>query len=291
MKVGFVTIIGRSNVGKSTILNALLNKSLAIVTNKPQTTRENLRGLYEDEYSQIVFIDTPGVHKPHHELGKVMNKNAFASLSEVEVIVLGVDASKRFGEGDRFLLSKLDPKTPLIIVLNKIDLVTITQVTKLKEEYQKHLSFPYTLLEMSAIRLFNVNELLEEIKKHLVEGLPFYPLGSETDRDEFFFAKEIVRQQALLQLREEVPHQLAVIIEKYTKKAKAVVIEALIIVEKPSHKAIVIGKEGKRLKQIGTNARLLLEKRLKERVHLTLHVIVKKDWFNNPRLLKEYGYY
>lgn len=291
MKVGFATIIGRPNVGKSTILNALLNKQLAIVTDKPQTTRETLRGLYEDEYSQIVFIDTPGVHKPLHELGKVMNKNTFASLSEVEVVVLVVDVSKRFGEGDRFLLSKLDPKTPLIVVFNKIDLVNITQVEKLKEEYQKHLPFPYTLLEMSAMRLFNVDTLLAEIKKHLIEGLPFYPLGSETDRDEFFFTKEIIREQALLQLRQEVPHQMAVLIEKYQKKAKAIVIEALIIVEKPSHKAIVIGKEGSRLKQIGTNARKILEKRTKERVYITLHVVVKKDWFNNPRLLKEYGYY
>lgn len=291
MKVGFATIIGRPNVGKSTILNALLNKPLAIVTNKPQTTRETLRGFYEDEETQIVFIDTPGIHKPLHALGKVMNQNALASLSEVEVVILVVDASKRFGEGDRFLLSKLDSKTPLIVVFNKIDLVTINDIEVLKEKYQKYLTFPYTLLEMSAIRQFNIDELLKMIKNHLIEGLPFYPLGTETDRDELFFVKEIIREQALVQLREEVPHQLAVIIEKYQNKAKAIVIDALIIVEKPTHKAIVIGKNGNRLKQIGTNARLILEKRNKKRVHLSLHVVVKKDWFNNPKLLKEYGYY
>lgn len=289
MKSGFVSIIGRPNVGKSTILNALINQKVSIVTNKSQTTRDNIKGIYEDGESQIIFVDTPGIHKPHHELGRLMNQSALASTSGVEVVVLVVDASKPFGAGDSYLFAELKVNCPLIIVLNKIDLATIDQVQSLKARYAE-LYPSATILEMSAIRSFNIEDLIKIIKSHLSDGPRYYPVGSISDRDEQFFIKELIREQVLMQLREEVPHQIAVAVEKFQIKSKAVVVEALIIVDKPSQKAIVIGKDGTRIKAIGIKAREALEARYEKTTYLQLYVAIKKDWLNNPRLLKEYGY-
>ena len=289
MKSGFVAIIGRPNVGKSTILNALINRKVSIVTNKAQTTRDNIKGIFEDDESQIIFVDTPGIHKPHHELGRIMNQSALSSTSDVEAAILVVDASKSFGDGDEYLVSELKFNCPLIIVLNKIDLAKIDEVQALKERYQQ-LFKDAIIIEMSAIRLFNVDDLLKTIKSLLSEGPRYYPVGSISDRDESFFIKELIREQVLNQLREEVPHQIAVAVEKFQDKSKAVVIEALIVVEKPSQKAIVIGKDGTRIKALGIKAREALEERYNKRVFLQLFVVTKKDWMNNPRLLKEYGY-
>ena len=289
MKSGFVAIIGRPNVGKSTILNALINQKVSIVTNKAQTTRDNIKGIYEDDEAQIVFVDTPGIHKPHHELGRIMNQSALASTAGVEAVILVVDVAKPFRDGDAFLVGELKVDCPLIIVLNKIDLAKIDQVQSLKARYQE--LYPKAhFIEMSAIRLFNVDDLLKIIKSHLEEGPHYYPLGSVSDRDESFFIKELIREQVLMQLREEVPHQIAVAVEKFQLKSKAVVVEALIIVDKPSQKAIVIGKDGARIKAIGIKAREALEERFHKTAYLQLYVAIKKDWLNNPRLLKEYGY-
>ena len=289
MKSGFIAIIGRPNVGKSTILNALINRKVSIVTNKAQTTRDNIKGIFEDDESQIIFVDTPGIHKPHHELGRIMNQSALSSTSDVEAAILVVDASKSFGDGDEYLVSELKLNCPLIVVLNKIDLAKIDEVQALKDRYQQ-LYKNAIIIEMSAIRLFNVDDLLKTIKSLLNEGPRYYPVGSISDRDESFFIKELIREQVLNQLREEVPHQIAVAVEKFQDKSKAVVIEALIVVEKPSQKAIVIGKDGTRIKALGIKAREALEERYNKRVFLQLFVVTKKDWMNNPRLLKEYGY-
>ncbi len=289
MKSGFIAIIGRPNVGKSTILNALINRKVSIVTNKAQTTRDNIKGIFEDDESQIIFVDTPGIHKPHHELGRIMNQSALSSTSDVEAAILVVDASKSFGDGDEYLVSELKLNCPLIVVLNKIDLAKIDEVQALKDRYQQ-LYKDAIIIEMSAIRLFNVDDLLKTIKSLLNEGPRYYPVGSISDRDESFFIKELIREQVLNQLREEVPHQIAVAVEKFQDKSKAVVIEALIVVEKPSQKAIVIGKDGTRIKALGIKAREALEERYNKRVFLQLFVVTKKDWMNNPRLLKEYGY-
>ncbi|MDD4154939.1 MAG: GTPase Era, partial [Bacilli bacterium] len=276
-------------VGKSTILNALINRKVSIVTNKAQTTRDNIKGIFEDDESQIIFVDTPGIHKPHHELGRIMNQSALSSTSDVEAAILVVDASKSFGDGDEYLVSELKLNCPLIVVLNKIDLAKIDEVQALKDRYQQ-LYKDAIIIEMSAIRLFNVDDLLKTIKSLLNEGPRYYPVGSISDRDESFFIKELIREQVLNQLREEVPHQIAVAVEKFQDKSKAVVIEALIVVEKPSQKAIVIGKDGTRIKALGIKAREALEERYNKRVFLQLFVVTKKDWMNNPRLLKEYGY-
>lgn len=289
MKSGFIAIIGRPNVGKSTILNALINRKVSIVTNKAQTTRDNIKGIFEDDESQIIFVDTPGIHKPHHELGRIMNQSALSSTSDVEAAILVVDASKSFGDGDEYLVSELKLNCPLIVVLNKIDLAKIDEVQALKDRYQQ-LYKDAIIIEMSAIRLFNVDDLLKTIKSLLNEGPRYYPVGSISDRDESFFIKELIREQVLNQLREEVPHQIAVAVEKFQDKSKAAVIEALIVVEKPSQKAIVIGKDGTRIKALGIKAREALEERYNKRVFLQLFVVTKKDWMNNPRLLKEYGY-
>jgi len=289
MKSGFVAIIGRPNVGKSTLLNALINRKVSIVTNKSQTTRDNIKGIYEDEEAQIIFVDTPGIHKPHHELGRLMNQSALSSVSGVEAVVLVHDASKPFGEGDEFLVSELKVDCPLILIINKIDLATIDQVQEIRKQYLSHFA-SVEVIETSAIRLFNVDLLLKTIKNLLKEGPRYYPAGQISDRDETFFIKELIREQVLLRLREEVPHQIAIAVEKFQQKSKAVVIEALIIVDKPSQKAIVIGKDGSKIKIIGTEARATLEARYNKRVFLQLFVVTKKDWINNPRLLKEYGY-
>lgn len=289
MKSGFVAIVGRPNVGKSTILNALINRKVSIVTNKAQTTRDNIKGIYEDEESQIIFVDTPGIHKPHHELGRLMNQSALSSTSDVEAIILVVDASKPFGQGDEYLVGELKPHCPLVIVINKIDLAKIDQVMEIKKRYAEIFK-DAIIVEMSAIRSFNIDELLDRIKSYLKEGPRYYPVGSVSDRDEQFFIKELIREQVLLQLQEEVPHQIAIAVEKLEFKSKAVVIEAVIVVDKPSQKAIVIGKDGSRIKALGIKAREALEKRYAKRVYLQLFAINKKDWMNNPRLLKEYGY-
>lgn len=289
MKSGFVAIVGRPNVGKSTILNALINQKVSIVTNKAQTTRDNIKGIYEDEDSQIIFVDTPGIHKPHHELGRLMNQSALSSVADVEAVVLVVDASKPFGQGDEYLVGELKANCPIVIVINKIDLVKIDQVLKIKKRYNE-LFNNATLIEMSATRSFNIDELLKTIKSYLSEGPRYYPAGSISDRDDAFFIKELIREQVLRQLQEEVPHQIAIAVEKLEFKSKAVVIEALIVVDKPSQKAIVIGKDGSRIKELGIKAREALEEKYHKPVYLQLFAVSKKDWMNNPRLLKEYGY-
>jgi len=289
MKSGFVAIIGRPNVGKSTILNAIVNHQVSIVTSKAQTTRDNIKGIYESEEAQIVFVDTPGIHKPHHELGRIMNKSAFSSTHDVEAVVLVHDASEAFGEGDQFLIDGLKIACPLIIAINKIDLAKIDQVQKIKDRYLA--LFPSAdIVEMSAAQLFNVDTLIKMVISHLNEGPRYYPAGSISDREEQFFAKEIIREMILRQLKQEVPHQIAVTIEKMEEKSKAIVIEALIIVDKPSQKAIVIGKDGARIKAIGIEARKALEERYRKRVFLELYAATKKDWMNNPHVLKELGY-
>lgn len=289
MRSGFVAIIGRANAGKSTILNSLLNRDISIVTDKAQTTRNVIRGIYDDGEYQIVFIDTPGIHKAHHSLGKIMNQDAFDSTKDVDAILLVVDGSKKFNAGDELIMSKIPSKIPLFIAINKIDLLRLPEVEEVKKLYQER--YPDgKLIEMSAIRDFGTDSLLKEIKALLPEGPRYYPEEQVVDKDAAFFVSEIVRENALNLLKEEVPHELAIRVDEIKHKKEAVYIKATIIVDRESHKGIVIGENGKKIKAIGYRSRIKLEKYFNKRIYLELFVSVKEDWINNPRILKELGY-
>lgn len=289
MKTGFVSIIGRPNVGKSTIINALLERKLSIVTEKAQTTRNAIRGIYDDGEYQIVFIDTPGIHKAQHSLGKLMNQDAFDSTRDVDAVILVVDASNRINEGDLYIHECLSKNIPTYIAINKIDLIRLPQAEEIKQKYAE--LYPEAeLIEMSAIENFGVDTLLSEIKSILKEGPRYYPEDQISDKDAAFFVSEVIREKLLKLLKEEVPHNLAVRVDEIKHKKEACYIRSTIIVDKDSHKGIVIGKGGKRIKAIGTKARTDLEEYFQKRIFLELFVSVKEDWLNNPRILKELGY-
>lgn len=289
MKSGFVAIVGRPNVGKSTILNALLERKVSIVTEKAQTTRNSIKGIYDDDEYQIIFIDTPGIHKAHHSLGKIMNREAFDSAKEVDAIVLVVDASRKIDEGDLFINNAMSKDIPMFIVINKIDLVRITQAQEIKAKY--HELYPKAkILESSAIENFGLDELLKEVKSVIKEGPRYFEPDQITDKGSDFYISEIVREKLLKILKEEVPHSLAVRVDEIKHKKESTAIRATIIVDRDSHKGIVIGKDGKRIKAIGTMARKELEEYFSKRIYLELFVSVKEDWLNNPRILKELGY-
>ena len=290
MKSGFVAILGRPNVGKSTLLNAILNKKVSIVTDKAQTTRDDIKGIYNSEDAQIVFIDTPGIHKPHQKLGQEMNNMAFGAAHNVEASVLVIDSSKQFGEGDQYLIDHLDiNNAPLIIVLNKIDLIKITDAKKLREIYES--KFPNaTILECVAKEKFNVDTLISRLIEILPEGPRYYDVTEVSDKDEIFQIKEIIREKILKTLRDEVPHSIAIYMENIEWEENPIEIKASIIVEKDSQKGIVIGAGGRRIRDIGTKARRDIEKLLNKHVFLELFVKVSEDWRNQEDALSKFGY-
>ena len=289
MKSGFVAIIGKPNVGKSTIINALLERKLSIVTEKAQTTRNAIRGIYDDGKYQIVFIDTPGIHKAHHSLGKIMNQDALNSAKDVDAVILVVDASKKINEGDAFIHDSLSKKIPTFIAINKIDLIRLPEAEAVKKAYAD--MYPNAkILELSAVENFGVDSLLEEIKAILPEGPRYYPEDQITDKDAAFFVSEVIREKLLKLLKEEVPHNLAVRVDEIKHKKEAAYIKATIIVDRDSHKGIVIGKGGKHIKAVGIKARTDLEEYFGKNIFLELFVSVKEDWINNNLILKELGY-
>ena len=289
MKSGFVSIVGRPNAGKSTIINALLERKLSIVTEKAQTTRNSIKGIYDDGEYQIIFIDTPGIHKASHSLGKFMNKEALDSAKDVDANILVVDASRKFDAGDQFINDTLSKEIPLFVVINKIDLMRLPEVQEIKAKYQE--MYPHAkILEASAIENFGIEELLKEVKSIIKEGPRYFAEDQLTDKDSSFMISEVIREKLLKLLKDEVPHDLAVRVDEVKSKKEAVYIRATIIVDKESHKGIVIGKGGKRIKAIGMKARKDLEEFYNKRIFLELFVSVKEDWLNNPRILKELGY-
>ncbi len=289
MKSGFVAIIGRPNVGKSTLLNSILSYKVSIVADKPQTTRNNIKGIYHSKEAQIVFVDTPGIHKPKAKLGEEMDKMAYSSLEDVDACILVVEADKEFGNGDLYLLDKVSINVPLFVVINKIDQANIFQVQALKKIYTE--KFPRaTIFETVASEGFNVKELVQELIKVLPEGPAYYEENTITDQDEIFQIKEIIREKILRTLRDEVPHSVAIYMDNIEWEEDPITIGATIVVEKDSQKGIVIGAKGKRIKDIGTKARKDIESLLKKHVYLNLFVRVKEDWRNNDSALKEFGY-
>lgn len=288
MKSGFITILGRPNVGKSTLLNAIIGKKISIISPKSQTTRDAIQGIYNDDDSQIIFVDTPGIHKPKSELGKEMDKIAYYNAKNNDLVLLLIDASRPFSENDLFLTKNVTYKTPVIVVFNKIDLTNVILINSLKEKYKEF--FPESeFIEISAIEKFNIDYLIERIKSYLEEGPQYYDVNTITNKDFTFMVQEIIREKTLKLLDEEVPHSIAVVADEINfNEGKNIF--AKIIVEKDSQKGIIIGKHGSMIKRIGIESRKDIEKLLGYNINLELLVQVVKDWKNSASFLAKIGY-
>ena len=290
-KSGFVAIVGRPNVGKSTFMNYVLGQKIAIMSDKAQTTRNKIQGVYTKDDAQIVFLDTPGIHKPKHELGEFMVKSAYSALKEVDAVLFMVNVSEKRGPGDDFIIEKLKGiKTPIFLVLNKIDLVTPEVLLERVESYKDALDFA-GVFPISVLQGNNVNELMEGLINALPEGPQYYPADQITDHPEYFVVSELIREKILQLTQEEIPHSVAVTVDKMQKdEFDKVHLYANIIVERKSQKGIIIGKGGRLLKEIGTRARRDIQQLLGNKVYLELWVKVEKDWRKRKSNLQEYGY-
>lgn len=295
-KSGFVSIIGRTNVGKSTLLNSLVGEKVAIMTNKTQTTRTAIRAIVNRKSSQIIFIDTPGIHKPKTKLGNTMIETAFGTISEVDVILFMIEAtSTEIGRGDQKILDKLkETNKKVILVINKIDLVKKADIAKLIELYSKEYNFE-AIIPISALKNKEVETILDEIEKLLQEGPAYYDIDEYTDQTSRQLVEEIIREKALKLLDDEVPHGLYVEVEKMKEsrtqnKEKIYNIEATIYCLRDSHKGIIIGKNGQMLKRIGTYARQDLEKMLGTKINLKTWVKVRKDWQDEDSIVKNFKF-
>lgn len=292
-KSGFATVVGRPNTGKSTLINALLGQKIAAVSPRPQTTRRRQLGILTLDTAQIIFMDTPGMHNPHHKLGKFMNEVACATLEDADVIVWVVDASSKPQKED-FLIAEriknLQSPPPTILALNKVDLLPIDLLTDRKSTYQELLPQAY-VLPISATLGYGQKQLLKEMITFLPNGEPYYSEHIITDLYEREIAADLIREGALLHLREEVPHSIAIRIDEYTERGeKGAYIAATLFVEKESQKGIVIGRRGEMLKKIGSTARKEIESMTDRKVFLELRVKVKKNWRNNQEILRYLGF-
>ncbi len=289
-KSGFVTLIGRPNVGKSTLMNCIIGQKIAITSNKPQTTRNRIQTVYTSEEGQIVFLDTPGIHKAKNKLGDYMVTVAEKTLSEVDVILWLVEPSNFIGAGERHIIEQLKKgKTPVILVINKIDTVKKEQLLEYIDTYRKEYDFA-EIVPVSALKAENIKELLKCIMKYLPYGPAFYDEDTVTDQPVRQIVAELIREKTLRLLSDEIPHGVAVSIEGMKYKKNIVDIEATIFCERDSHKGIIIGKNGAMLKKIGSMARRDIEELLEKQANLQLWVKVKKDWRDSDFLLKNFGY-
>ena len=290
-KSGFVAVIGRPNVGKSTLVNSLVGQKVAIMSDKPQTTRNKILCVLTQDDAQILFIDTPGIHKPKHKLGEYMVRAAENTLREVDVILFVVDATAKKGPGEEYILERLSQvKTPVILVVNKIDLVPRPAILPIIEQYTAERDFA-AVVPVSALAAANLEPLITEVKDRLEKGPAYYPEDMITDQPERIIVAELVREKVLQHTREEIPHAIAVDVEEMTqRKSEDVYIRAVIYVERESQKGIVIGAGGALLKEVGRQAREDIQNLLGSKVYLDLWVKVKKDWRNRDGLLKSFGY-
>ena len=289
---GFVSLVGRPNVGKSTLMNRLIGEKIAIISNKPQTTRNKIQSILTKDNYQIVFIDTPGIHRPRHKLGEYMVKSAETTLNEVDAVLMLIEPADRVLESDRLIIEKLARvKSPVILVINKVDTADKERVFKVIDNYRQLYNFS-EIVPISALEGTNTDELLETIKKYLPEGPQYFPADMITDQPERQIASEIIREKALGLMQEEIPHGIAVEISEMKKRPEGnlVDVRATIYCEKDSHKGIIIGKHGAMLKKIGSNARTDIERLLGSPIYLELWVKVKKDWRDSDFLLKNFGY-
>lgn len=289
MKSGFVSIVGRPNVGKSTLINSLVNQKIAITSDKVQTTRNIIQGIYNDDESQIVFIDTPGIHKPINKLGKLLNKKANSSIFDVDLVLFLIDASQNIGPGDQFIIESLkNIKAPVILLINKMDLITKEMILLKIEEYKDLINFS-EIIPVSALKNDNVDHLIKVIKKYLKDQIKYFPDDMVTSSSTNFLISEFVREKILLCTEEEVPHSVTCITTHYEETPKIVNISVDIIVDREALKKIIIGKNGSKLKQIGALARIDIEKMLGRQIYLQLYVKTVPKWRDKERLLRDLG--
>ena len=291
-KSGFVSIVGRPNVGKSTLMNNVVGEKIAIMSDKPQTTRNTIQAVYTDEEAQVVFLDTPGIHKPKNKLGEFMVKSATDAFKNVDLVLFVVDESKKIGPGDRKIIDDIkNIKTPVVLVLNKIDQLNEEELFDLMKMYNAEGVFEQ-IVPISALKGRNINELLKVIKSHLEEGPQYFPDYMITDQPERVLVSELIREKVLHYIHDEVPHGVAVEIERMkSRKDKEIVdISAVIYCERDSHKGIIIGKNGRKLKGIGKSARADIELLLGSQANLQLWVKVKENWRNLQNYVSNFGY-
>lgn len=291
IKTGFVTIIGRPNAGKSTLLNNILKQKIAIMSDKPQTTRNIINGVYTDQDSQIVFIDTPGIHKPKHRLGDYMMKLASSAIQESEIVYLIINAGEKFGPGDQHLINIVkELNVPTFLLINKIDLISPEKLIEIISFYKDLYDF-VEIVPISALKSINVDNLLNVTKKYLQLSYKMYPYDVITDSPEYFVISEFIREKVLQLTNQEIPHSIAVIIDKIEKQdGKKKNIIATIVVERKSQKGMIIGKQGKMIREIGTRARKDIEVLLGEKVFLELWVKVIDNWRSKPNQIRDLGY-
>ena len=278
MKSGFVSLVGRPNVGKSTLLNSIIGTKVAITSNKPQTTRNVIQGIYNEEDTQIIFVDTPGVHKPNHKLGKYLNKQVYSNIEDVDVILMLVDGSQELGSGDKYIIEKLKEKNiPVILVINKIDKLTHDEILLKIAEYKDLYEFS-EIVPLSALKNNNVDELIKTIKNYLKDEIKYYEDNQITNKPLTFTIAEIVREKVFELTHEEVPHSLTCIVENIEKDKNSYHINVAIIVDRDSLKKIIIGNRGSKIKEVGIRARKELEILLNKKIYLELYVKTIKKW-------------
>ena len=291
-KSGFVAIIGRPNVGKSTLMNHLIGQKIAITSKKPQTTRNRIQTVYTCEDGQIVFLDTPGIHKAKNKLGEYMVNVAEQTLRDVDVVMWLVEPTTFIGAGEKHIAEQLEKTSlPVILVINKVDTVKKEEILQVIDTYRKLYDFA-EIIPVSALRGQNTDDIIQSLFKYMTYGPMFYDEDTVTDQPQRQIVAEVIREKALHALDEEIPHGIAVTIEKMRERKgqKIIDIEATIICERDSHKGIIIGKQGTMLKKIGSNARYEIEKMLEEKVNLRIWVKVRKDWRDSDTLMKNFGY-
>ena len=290
MKSGFIGLIGRPNVGKSTLMNQIIGKKIAITSNKPQTTRNIIQGIYNDSESQIVFVDTPGIHKPNHKLGKYLNKQAYYSIDDVDVILFLVDASAQLGGGDKYIIERFnDIKKPVILILNKIDKMNKEQILLKIAEYKDLYDF-CEIVPISALKNKNTDTLVKVIKEHLTDNIKYFNDNQVTNKSKEFIISELIREKIFNLTNDEVPHSITCITEKIENKKDALIINVCVIVDRDSLKKIIIGHNGSKIKEIGIKARKDIEQFVGKKVFLDIYVKTIKKWRDKEKYLAEFGY-
>ena len=292
MKSGFVSVIGRPNVGKSTLINSIIGKKIAITSDKPQTTRNIIQGIYTTKDTQIVFVDTPGIHKPNHKLGQYLNRQAYDSVGGVDVILFVVDASKKLGPGDQFILDRLKElkeEVPVILALNKIDQLTHEEILQKIVEYKDLYPFQ-EIVPISGLKKKNTEELIKTIRTYLTDEVMYYGENEITNRSLDFMMGEMIREKVFQLTREEVPHSVTCVVEFVEVGKTSMTIHASIIVDRDSLKRIIIGSKGSMIKEIGTKARMDIEELVGKKVYLELFVKAIKNWKEKEKYLIELGF-
>ncbi len=290
MRSGFVSLIGRPNVGKSTLLNSIINAKVAITSNKAQTTRNIIQGIYNEKDTQIVFVDTPGIHKPVSKLGKILNKQSYSLTKDVDAILFVVDAKDGLGKGDKYIINSLEKnKTPVILVLNKIDKMTTAELMSRINEYKDLFAFS-DIVPVSALKKDNINRLISVVKNYLTDNVKYFDDDIYTSNSVKFMISEIVREKLLNVTSEEIPHSLTCYTVSYNDKGNIVDVNVDIIVDRDSIKKIIIGKKGDRLKEVGSLARIEIEKLVGKQVYLELFVKTIKNWKEKDKYLSELGF-